>query len=260
MPRIRIRIPRGTSLAVSTTAEESFSVRSLSDDLKANLGEIMVSARAVWPGEFDENTLVPEPHATDRLECSDDLMGAVRAGARSDGVGTVLQSWVDARMRGLGLGRALYALATFEARRRWRCALAADACFSYGETSQMARRAWSSLARQDGIHASGMVAWWSARRNPVVVDDVDFPIVDKSAGQELSVRVRVIRGGSSMYARAVTGMMCDDGMVLVGEHWPWPAKSSSRPLAKMRPAGGGIVLVEEPMMSHAEVMRWRDGV
>lgn len=247
-----IRVPTGVKVVIVLATEDGFTVHATQGRLGI-VGEVVVRARGVWPGWFSLGDEDP-PTDADRFRCVNDMAPLVRLGARRDGVAVVRHSWVDARMRGLGLGRAAYEWATWESRRRWGAALSADVCFADGDTSDDAVRVWRSMATSTHVAVSGKVAWWRASVKPKLAAVVDAsaraPMVLR--GVRLRAAVRVLRGGEGgpLEAHAFVGMRTDDGDTIVGE-----GPSRDRVLIRRR----DLVWADHARVSAAEAKRWRSG-
>ena len=213
-----IRVPVGVKVKTSLVSEDGFAVIATMGKI-GTVGEVVVRGRSLWPGwaSLDDDP----PPDEEIFRCADDIAKVVRSGAKRDGIAVVRHSWVDARMRGTGLGRALYEWSAWESRRRWGVALSADDCFYLGETSDSAARVWRSMAAASYIVASGKVAWWRDPAAPRVLSDVDVamraPMVLHGERLRASVRLTHEKKGEPFEARAFVGMMTDDGDTIVGE-------------------------------------------
>jgi GNAT superfamily N-acetyltransferase len=211
---------------------------------------VVVRVRALWPGWASLDDDDPPP-GEELFRCADDVARAVRLGARPDGVAVVRHAWVDARMRGTGIGRALYELAAWESRKGWGIALSADKCFYSGETSESAERVWASMAASPRVAASGKVAWWRSPAAPMIVSDVDVsaraPMVLRGARLRPAVRLTHVAIGKPFEARAFEGMMTDDGDIIVG----------NGALYGVRVRHKDITRDEHATVSAAEAKRWR---
>lgn len=100
-----IRVPVGVTVKTSLVSEDGFAVIATMGKI-GTVGEVVVRGRSLWPGwaSLDDDP----PPDEEIFRCADDIAKVVRSGAKRDGIAVVRHSWVDARMRGTGLGRALY--------------------------------------------------------------------------------------------------------------------------------------------------------
>lgn len=250
-----IHVPIGVKVKTVGVDADGFTVIATQGRL-GTVGEIVVRGRPLWPGWA---ALEDDPPPYEEIfACADDFAKVVRAGAKPGGIAVVRHSWVDARMRGTGLGRAIYEWSVWESRRGWGVALSADDCFDLGQTSSSATRVWKVMAASTHIKASGRVAWWRDPVAPRIVADVDVsmraPTVMRGERLRASVRLTHAQDGEPFEARAFVGMMTNDGDTIVGdgparevlvrrEDLVWPdhfAMVSSAEAKRWRVGGGGV--------------------